>query len=52
MGPDNIPTCVLKLALPYVVEPLTYIYNICILKKCIFPKIFKTVKVIPLQEHR
>ena len=35
MGPYNIPTYLLKLALPYVVEPLKYIYNLCIKKKCI-----------------
>ena len=35
MGPDNIPTYLLKLALPYVTESLTYIYNLCIQKKCI-----------------
>ena len=35
--PDNIPTYLLKLALPYVVEPLTYIYNLCI-KKMYFLK--------------
>ena len=34
MGPDYIPTYLLKLALPYVVESLTYIYNLCV-KKCI-----------------
>ena len=34
MEPDNIPTYLLKLALSYVVESLTYIYNLCI-KKCI-----------------
>ena len=50
MGPDNIPTYLLKLALPYVVEPLTYIYNLCI-QKNVFPKIFKTAKVIPLPKN-
>ena len=33
MGPDNIPTYLLKLALPYVVDSLTYIYNLCIKNK-------------------
>ena len=46
MGPDIIPTYLLKLA-PYVVEPLTYIYDLCIKKKNVFPKMFKTAKVIP-----
>ena len=35
MGPDNIPAYLLKLALPYVVESLTYIYNPLHSKKCI-----------------
>ena len=51
MGPDNIPTYLLKLALPYVVESLTYIYNPCNKKKNVFPKIFKTAKVIPLPKN-
>ena len=51
MGPDNIPTYLLKLAFPYVVESLTYcIYNLCI-KKNGFAKIFKTGKVIPLPKN-
>ena len=50
MGPDNIPAYLLKLALPYVVESLTYIYNLCI-QKNVFPKIFKTAKVIPLPKN-
>ena len=37
MGPDNIPTYLLKIALPYVVESLTCIYNLCIQKNA-FPK--------------
>ena len=32
MGPDNVPTYLLKLAIPYVVDSLTYIYNLCIQK--------------------
>ena len=44
MGPDNIPTYLLKLALPYVVESLTYIYNLCIKKKNVFPNMFKQPK--------
>ena len=50
MGPDNIPAYLLKLALPYVVESLTYIYKLCI-QKNVFPKIFKTAKVIPLPKN-
>ena len=29
-GRDNINPCILKLAFPYIVEPLTYIYNLSI----------------------
>ena len=43
MGPHNIPTYLLKIALPCVVESLTYIYNLCIPKN-VFPKIFKKPK--------
>ena len=46
-GVDNINAFTLKLALPYVVESLTYIYNQCI-TKCIFPKDLKIAKVVPL----
>ena len=47
MGRDNIYRFLLKLALPYIVEPLTYIYNLSILNN-VFPTILKKSKVIPL----
>ena len=50
MGPDNLPTYLLKLALPYIVEPLSYIYNLCI-QKDVFPKMFKTAKVIAVPKN-
>ena len=50
MGPDDIPTRLLKLALPYIIEPHTYIYNLSI-QKSVFPKMFKTVKVVPLPKN-
>ena len=46
-GPENIPVFFLKLTLPYIVEPLTYIYNLCI-KSNTFPTSLKLAKVIPL----
>ena len=46
-GVDNINAFTLKLAIPYVVESLTYIYNQCI-TQCIFPKALKIAKVVPL----
>ena len=44
MGPDNIPAYLIKLALPYVVESPTYIYNLCIQKKMYFLKYSKQPK--------
>ena len=46
-GRDNISPCLLKLALPYVVEPLAYIYNLSI-QKNVFPTVLKKAKVISL----
>ena len=43
MGPDNIPTYLLKLALPYVSESLIPIYNLCI-KNMYFLKCSKQPK--------
>ena len=50
MGHDNINPFLLKLALPYIVEPLTYIYNFSIINN-VFPTILKNknkAKAIPL----
>lgn len=47
MGPDKIPVRLLKLSLPYIVEPLTFIYNLCI-EQNVFPSTLKVAKVIPL----
>ena len=47
MGHDNINPFLLKLALPYIVKPLTYIYNLSILNN-VFPATLKKAKVIPL----
>ena len=46
-GRDNISPCLLKLALPYIVEPLTYICNPSLSKK-VFSAVLKKAKVIPL----
>ena len=51
MGPDNINSMMLKLALPYAVEFLTYIYNLCI-QQNIFPSALKAAKVIPLPKTK
>ena len=41
----------LKVALPYIAETLTYIYNLCI-QKNVFPTAFKRAKVIPLPKTK
>ena len=51
MGPDKISASLLKLTIPYVVEPLTYIYNMCI-KHNIMPTAFKTAQVFPLPKSK
>ena len=50
-GHDDISSAVLKLALPYIVNSLTYIYNICI-QQCKFPYSLKKAKVIPLPKSK
>ena len=47
MGPDNITPYLLKTARPYIVESLTYVYNLCI-EQNIFPAALKNAKVVPL----
>ena len=51
MGPDKISPSLLKLSLPYVVEPMTYIYNLCI-KHSIMPTALKTAQVLPLPKSK
>ena len=51
MGSDNINAFLLKTALPYIVEPLTYIYNLCI-NQGVFPRPLKQAKVIPLPKTK
>jgi hypothetical protein len=47
MDIHNLNSSIIKLSLPYIIEPLTYIYNLCIqLNK--FPSSFKMAKVIPI----
>ena len=48
MGHDNINPFLLKLALPYMVEPLTYIYNLPILNNVFPTTLNKKAKVIHL----
>jgi hypothetical protein len=50
-GHDGISSIVLKMALPYIVDTLTYIYNLCI-KQGTFPSTLKTAKVIPLPKTK
>ena len=46
-GFDGISAKILKLTLPYIVDSLTYIYNLCI-KHSVFPDQLKHAKVIAL----
>ena len=50
-GCDGISVKLLKTALPYIAETLTYIYNLCI-QKNVFPTAFKRAKVIPLPKTK
>lgn len=50
-GPDGISNYILKVSLPYVVESLTHIFNLCVTKN-IFPSALKTAKVIPLPKSK
>ena len=50
-GFDQISPRILKKSLPFIIESLTYIYNLCI-KDHTFPAHFKTAKVIPLPKTK
>ena len=50
-GHDGISAFFLKLSLPYIVEPLTFIYNL-ILRHGSFPNALKKAKVVPLPKSR
>ena len=47
MGMDNLSSSFLKVALEYIVEPLTYIYNLCI-EFSVFPDVWKCARVVPI----
>jgi hypothetical protein len=51
MGPDTLNPSLLKLALPYIVESLTFIYNKCI-DQGVIPPALKSAKVIPLPKSK
>ena len=46
-GADSVNANTLKMALPYIVESLTYVFNLCITNN-VFPKRLKVAKVVPL----
>jgi hypothetical protein len=50
-GPDEISNYIIKVSLPYIVESLTYIFNLCITKN-VFPSSLKRAKVIPLPKSK
>ena len=43
----NLNSSILKISLPFIINPLTYVYNLAI-RKNHFPTAFKRAKVIPL----
>ena len=47
VGLDTLDISVIKLSLPYIIESITFIYNLCI-RHCVFPDLWKAAKVIPL----
>lgn len=47
MDLSYLNSCILKMSLPFIVEVLTFLYNMCI-EKNIFPSIFKQARVTPL----
>ena len=51
IGPDEIPVNILKISLPFILEPLTFVYNLCIDKQY-FPSQFKEAKVIPIPKTK
>lgn len=50
-GPDEISNHLLKLSLPYTIDSLTYIFNLCIQHNS-FPLKLKKAKVIPLPKSK
>ena len=50
-GLDTISNKILKLSLPYTVDSLTYIYNLCI-QNSYFPSAFKSAKIIPIPKNK
>ena len=46
-GCDGISNKIIMLSLPYIIQHLTHVYNLCIKHKC-FTSDFKTAKVVPL----
>ena len=48
---DGISNKIIMLSLPYIVQRLTYVYNLCINHKC-FPPDLKTAKVVRLPKAK
>ena len=51
LGHDSINSVFLKMSLPYIVEPITYVLNLCIQSNH-FPASWKVAKVIPLPKTK
>ena len=50
-GCDGISNTIIMLSLPYIVQRLTYVYNLCINHNC-FPPDLKTAKIVPLPKAK
>ena len=50
-GIDSVSPFFIKLSLPYIVESLTYIYNLCITSNT-FPDEWKKAKVVPIPKTK
>lgn len=50
-GPDEISSTIVKHALPYIIDSLTYLYNLCIYNNT-FPNTLKESKIIPIPKTK
>lgn len=49
LGLDGIPLKFVKLILPFIITPITHVFN-TIIKSCKFPTVWKLSKVIPIRK--
>lgn len=49
IGLDGIPLRFIKVILPYIITPITYLFNLCI-STAKFPRAWKAAKIIPIRK--